>query len=276
MIQVFISHSSEDTKLAGLVVDLLRSALNLGAQTIRASSVDGYRLPAGAEFNDQLREELLAAPVFIGILSPLSLSSAYVLFELGARWGVGTQLIPLLAPGMTAHALRGPIVSLNALSCESTGQLHQLVQEAGAALGIETESPAVYQGKVDAIANLGVSGTPQGGGATDSHDQSKGTSRSPANTASSTDSDDEYSDAEAVIRHHCQNEWPNDYNMHAYCIEQQHNALTQLRRGAPEGIPKEVFAQMRSHCAAEWPDDYAMRAYCEAQQVAGYQKVSSA
>src|SRR5688572_19277140 len=98
MVDVFISHSSQDSQLARQVVDLLRSSLNLRAQQIRCTSVDGYRLPAGANTDQQLREEALAARAFIGIISPFSLTSAYVLFELGARWGAGQPLFPLLAP----------------------------------------------------------------------------------------------------------------------------------------------------------------------------------
>src|SRR5215210_4861275 len=136
MVDVFISHSNEDSQLAMQLVDLLRSSLNLRAPQIRCTSVDGHRLPAGADTDEQLREEALAARAFIGILSPFSLASAYVLFELGARWGAKQPLIPLLAPGTGFQALRGPLTGLNALSCDSQGQLYQLVSEVGQTLSI--------------------------------------------------------------------------------------------------------------------------------------------
>jgi Mu transposase-like protein/TIR domain-containing protein len=277
MIDVFISHSNEDAPLAEMLVDLLRSALNLGAETIRASSVDGYRLPGGAEVDEQLRDELLGAPIFIGIVSPLSLSSAYVLFELGARWGAGTQLIPLLAPGMTAHALPGPIAGLNALRCESPPQLHQLVQQVGKVLRTISESPAVYQAKIDAIASLGVAagavrGPRNSEAGAEPRESKNGTSaEGPSDRAVG---DDDYSDAEVMIRHHCDAAWPEDYSMRAYCVQEQRKALAVLRKGTPQGVPSEVFGQIRRRCAAEWPDDYAMRAYCEGRQVEGYKQTS--
>jgi hypothetical protein len=274
MIDVFISHSSQDQMLAGRVVDLLRSALNLRADAIRCTSVDGYRLPVGADSDEQLREEVLGARSFVGILSSISLASSYVLFELGARWGVKKHLAPLLAPGITAHALRGPIAGLNALSCESAAHLHQLVQDLGNVLGIRPEAPQVYQAKIDAVVYSGAT-VPE-----PSIRQPTSGSSNPEPTGSKTgravqpDTKDEYADVDAVIRHHCEHEWPDDFSMRAYCLQQQREAAAKLRLGGPQHVPEEVFRSIRDKCAAEWPDDYAMRVYCEEQQLAGYRKVT--
>jgi TIR domain len=271
MIRVFISHSSQDSQLAELVVNLLRFALNLRADQIRCTSVDGYRLPAGADSDEQLRTEVLQATSFIGILSPLSMSSAYVLFELGARWGAKKHLAPLLAPGMTAHALRGPITRLNALSCESSGQLHQLVQDVGTALALQPESPAVYQAKIDTIVYSAAPEPPaqeQLGTPTAPKEYSPG-----PGAATSANIEQDYGDAEGVIRRHCEKEWPADFNMRAYCMRQQREAAAQLQRGRPDDLPEDVFQAIRLLCAAEWPDDYAMRVYCERQQINGYGEV---
>lgn len=84
-ILVLISHSSKDAPLAEALINLLRSGLGLLASQIRCSSVDGYRLPAGVNTGDKLRNEIKSAKVLIGLLTPNSLTSTYVLFELGAR-----------------------------------------------------------------------------------------------------------------------------------------------------------------------------------------------
>lgn len=276
MVDVFISHSSQDQALAERIVDLLRSALNLRADSIRCTSVDGYRLPVGADSEEQLREEALGAKAFVGILSSMSLGSAYVLFELGARWGVGKHLAPLLAPGMTAHALRGPVAGLNAMSCESVAQLHQLVQDLGKLLGIQPEAPQVYQAKIDAVVYSGAAVPAQ----PPVQQPTSGSSRVAEAVASQTvhaarpDAPDEYADAEVVIRHHCEHEWPDDFSMRAYCIQQQHEAVAKLKLGRPQDVPDEVFNRIRRKCAAEWPDDYAMRIYCEEEQLAGFRRVT--
>jgi hypothetical protein len=276
MVDVFISHSSEDSQLASQIVDLLRSSLNLAARQIRCTSLDGYRLPAGADTDKQLREEALAVRAFIAILSPFSLASPYVLFELGARWGADKHFIPLLAPGMGYQSLRGPLTGFNALTCESTGQLHQLVSDVRNTLGIVVESPEVYQRNIDAIV---YSGHPK---ESQSAPPQEGTSKRDVGTIlvdrgeEPTPLEDDFSDADRVIRQHCEREWPDDYNMRSYCTKQQREALTILKEGRPHDIPEEVFTGIRNKCAAEWPEDYSMRQYCEKQQFDSYRELEGA
>lgn len=86
--RVFISHSSADQDLAEALIRLLRSALPLQPDIIRCTSVGGYKLPTGTEVDAQLRKEVVEAELFIALITKDSLDSTYVLFELGARWGV--------------------------------------------------------------------------------------------------------------------------------------------------------------------------------------------
>ena len=149
--KIFISHSTRDIGIVVPLIDLLRSALNLRASDIRCTSVDGYRLPAGARTDDQLRAEVVASEAFIGVLSPASDDSMYVAFELGARWGARKQLIPLLVHGALTDLLTGPLASLNALAADSDAQLHQLVGDLANVLNAPSDSPAAYGKHVSAV-----------------------------------------------------------------------------------------------------------------------------
>ena len=150
---VFISHSSRDEALARAVVELLRSAMNLPSRDIRCSSVDGYRLPVGAHTEMTLREEVNGAAVMVGLLTPNSLASAYVMFELGARWGVGSFLAPLLA-GVTSQDLDAPLNYLNVLQASNAAHLHQFVQEISSRLRQPFDSPASYQHAIDRVIEI--------------------------------------------------------------------------------------------------------------------------
>lgn len=151
MISVFISHSHQDGELVKRLITLLGSALNLPSNQIRATSVDGFRLPGGSNTNEQLRAEVQDAKVLIGVISSSSLKSAYVTFELGARWGSGKPMVPLLAPDVSPDLLAGPLQGINALSCRPAAQLYQLVEEMADHLSLPLDRPAAYQNCVDEI-----------------------------------------------------------------------------------------------------------------------------
>jgi len=150
-LQIFISHSSHDTELAKQLIDLVRVALPVDPTGIRCTSVNGYRLEGGADANEQIRTEIWRARVFIGLLTPTSVASTYVLFELGARWGAKLQLKPLLSAGMRSGELRAPLSSLNALSCDHEEQILQLIREIGKILGIQPHHADSYLSNVRAL-----------------------------------------------------------------------------------------------------------------------------
>jgi hypothetical protein len=266
MVKIFISHSSEDSVIAELLADLFHTALHFSKTEIRCTSVDGYRLPAGVNTDEQLRREVLDSPVLIGLISHNSFESAYVLFELGARWGRNSYLVPVLAPGVSASIIRGPLSGLNALSCESGSQIHQLVSDVASQLRISTEPAATYQGLIDTI----IQSAPA-----EIHSNKKKLSPVSVGKVVPTNSDlkDEYADSEEIIKRHCKAQWTDDYSMRAHCEEQQRRAVDKLRQQSRENIPSEVFQQIREKAVKEWPEDFEMRLYIENQQLEAYRKL---
>jgi hypothetical protein len=168
-LKIFISHSSHDHETALALINLVKAALNLKPSEIRCTSIDGYRLPIGSDTDERLREEVLAAEAFIGIISPESVASAYVLFELGGRWGAKRSLAPLLAPGVKPDILKGPIAGLNVLSCSSESQLHQLVDDIAHEIGVPVNSPAAYLAELKAV-SLASRGKPKAQVVTSNHE----------------------------------------------------------------------------------------------------------
>lgn len=163
-IDIFISHSSADEKVAKALIDLLRDAFHIEPSRIRCTSVAGYKLKTGAHTETELRREVQQARVFIGILSEISLESAYVLFELGARWGTiqdygmyggvtgaKNKIFPVLAAGATGSIMRDPLKQYNALNCEKAGDLHQLISDIGQEINQSVGNAAAYQDKIDTL-----------------------------------------------------------------------------------------------------------------------------
>ncbi|MFZ1060398.1 MAG: toll/interleukin-1 receptor domain-containing protein [Candidatus Rokuibacteriota bacterium] len=155
---VFISHASEDKKLAAHLVELLRAALNIPAEKILCTSVEGYKLPAGVDTDAALRRALLDCKTLVGIISPASRVSTYVLLELGARWGTDRELIPLTACGVAPGELKGPLARKNALDCSSAPGVLQFVGDMGTKLGMDPERPEVFQKHVDRVVRTSKAG----------------------------------------------------------------------------------------------------------------------
>jgi hypothetical protein len=151
---VFISHSSDDREQAALLVILLRTAFCLPSSSIRCTSLEGYRLACGADTDETLKREVRDCRVLIVLVSESSTRSAYVMFELGARWGFSKPLFPLLICGRGAELMSGPLKGFHALNAGVPGQLNQLVTEVAAVLDLVPEPPAVYQERVLMLADL--------------------------------------------------------------------------------------------------------------------------
>ena len=153
-LDVFISHSHQDTDVAESLVDLLRSALNIPAEKIRCTSVDGYRLPIAASVDEQLRLEVHESRAFIAIITNASLESAYVSFELGARWGAKLFLAPVLVSSKENSLLKGPLENINALSCDSRGQIEQFLSDIAHHLQLNLAQRDSYEVYINRLVEL--------------------------------------------------------------------------------------------------------------------------
>jgi hypothetical protein len=115
--------------------------------------VNEYWTGEGANTDAHLRAEVNAAKVVIGLITPRSLSSTYVLFELGARWGAGLPMIPLLV-GVSTNELRGPLAFLNAAYTNDDAHLHQLLRDVGEHLKMAVQNPAAHQKNLNKVKEL--------------------------------------------------------------------------------------------------------------------------
>jgi hypothetical protein len=144
IMKIFISHSSADAEAAEALVELIRTALNISARDIRCTSVDGYKLSAGADSNEQLRSEVFECEAFLALLSPISIQSIYVMFELGARWGTKRYLAPIMISGFSSASLKAPLTGIHSIKGDSESDLHQLIDDLAAQLKVTAERSAVY------------------------------------------------------------------------------------------------------------------------------------
>lgn len=88
-LRIFVSYSSDDRWFATLLLDRLANRPNVSVfATQNLSAAGDYRLT--------LKEELRAAGAFLVLLSPRSVESNWVLYELGAAWALGKPIVAVL------------------------------------------------------------------------------------------------------------------------------------------------------------------------------------
>ena len=241
------------TQMAKMIVELIRAAYNIPADKIRCTSVNGYKLPAGASTESQLKQEIHHSKVLLAVITPHSIGSAYVLFELGARWGLSLPLIPLVTSEQGMALLKGPLSNINALVSHDPAQLHQLLDDIGTYLDITKQSPSVYEHLIQEIAVQSLKDVlPK---------------QAPASKSTLTN---EYDDTLTVIKEHAKTQFPTDYSMQSFVIKEQKAAVEELKKGKLKNIPADVFLQIRQFAASQFPTDFGMRLFSEKEQIDAY------
>ncbi len=129
--RIFISHRHSDKNIAGAVIDLLESAFDIEKSDIRCTSVSGYKLAVGSPSADSLQADLIGAEIVIGVVGPETAKSDYVLFELGAAWGLRKPTFPLRIRGATFENIPEVLREKSSLALDDVSQCLQLVEDVG-------------------------------------------------------------------------------------------------------------------------------------------------
>ena len=129
--RIFVSHRHSDKNVAAEVIGLLKSAFHIKTADIRCTSVPGYKLAVGSPSADSLQADLIGAEIVIGIVGPDTAESDYVLFELGAAWGLRTPTFPLRIAGATFENIPEVLREKSSLSLDDVSQCLQLVEDVG-------------------------------------------------------------------------------------------------------------------------------------------------
>jgi hypothetical protein len=98
-------------------------------------------------FAEAVKREIRSADVVIGLVTPSSVESHWVLFELGARWGMDRPLFSVLARGADTSVLPDPIKSYHSLKVNAAepGGVEKLVEEVAAVLKRPCATPWQYK-----------------------------------------------------------------------------------------------------------------------------------
>jgi hypothetical protein len=125
--RIFISHRHKDEPIVVQLTGLIEQAFYVDRNDIRCTSVQPYMLSPGERTSELLRSEIARAELVIGVISPDTSESNYVLCELGASWGRDVPTFPVLARGATYDNIPSPLNERHSISLETEENCLQLV-----------------------------------------------------------------------------------------------------------------------------------------------------
>lgn len=130
-VELFISHAHRDVDLAAQLVAAITTAMDVPPNGVRCTSLPGYKLEIGTMPAQQLRHELSSASVVVAIITPFSLASDWVLFELGATWSQAKRVMPLLGGRIRSTDLPGPMRSMHCAELDKASSLDEFIETLG-------------------------------------------------------------------------------------------------------------------------------------------------
>src|SRR5882724_13103493 len=89
--QIFVSHATADKWLATTICEKIEAT---GASTFR----DDRDIDGGDDIPERIRAEIKRSRELVVLLTPNSVNRPWVLFEVGAAWGLGKaiRIVPIL------------------------------------------------------------------------------------------------------------------------------------------------------------------------------------
>lgn len=155
--KVFISHSEKDEKIAESLISYLQSALPLVDDDIRCTSVPGHKFPFGKSIAEILRDDLALAPTLIVLVTGESINSTWVMFELGAAWGLKKDIVPILSPGIQIKDLPSLLSNVTCILIEkpdASSRLSGLVNQLSTTLKLQPKLGEKTQANLEKFVNL--------------------------------------------------------------------------------------------------------------------------
>ncbi|MDJ0582412.1 GUN4 domain-containing protein [Crocosphaera sp.] len=141
MKRIFISHSHSDVEIADSLFDFLIYALKIEEQDILCTSDPESGLTFGSDtISNQLKENLKNAEALIVLITPDSLNSAWIPFEVGSFWPTDKPIIIFLGSDLTPEKLPGPLkgwLSIRMVDEQVSEQINAAINQLARKLNIE-------------------------------------------------------------------------------------------------------------------------------------------
>jgi hypothetical protein len=118
-IRVFVSYSMKDRDYANELLNYLAQQPNINVFTAN-------NLSAGGRWQSVIRQELSKSDYFLVLLSPASINSKWVQFELGLAWGLDKAIIPIITDREMINKIPLDLRNLQVLDLDALRNLESI------------------------------------------------------------------------------------------------------------------------------------------------------
>jgi hypothetical protein len=125
--RMFVCHAKSDIEVTSEIVDSLEAALELPSGTLVASSLPGYASEIHGE--GELHATLTGAALMLAIFTERSTYDPEFVFELGAAWALGIDVVPLMLGATHAADLPWPLRERSSIRPTDAGAWNGLMQQ---------------------------------------------------------------------------------------------------------------------------------------------------
>lgn len=114
--KIFISCSNQDKEIADILMAYFERTFNISYDDMYNCFV-GKRTPVGINYNEYIKESIIASDIIIILITEEALKSKYCLCELGAAWGLNKKTIMVFVePTSYENLFDTPMAGMQALS----------------------------------------------------------------------------------------------------------------------------------------------------------------
>jgi hypothetical protein len=241
--KIFISHSSLDADIVGKLIELIE-AMGLPSDKIFCTSFEGYNIGLGEDFLQTIRDVLSKEVLVIFVLSKNFYESPISLCEMGATWVKTKEHIPVLVPPFEYKEIKGVIPYTQGMKVNEKGKLNSLKEKIESFFSLNAQNFSIWERKRDKI--LGEINL-----ALDSRVISKptlGAENERQHLPKRNKPKDSLivpEEVDSMIKNVAKAQWPVDFGMQVYIIEEQRKAYLDYLKFSPDDIEKDSLDRIK-------------------------------
>jgi hypothetical protein len=141
--RMFVCHAKSDIEATSEIVDALENALEFPSGTVGtlvASSLPGYASDVHGE--GELHATLTGATLMLALFTERSTYDPEFVFELGAAWALGIDVLPLLLSATSPNDVPWPLRDRPSIRAQDEAAWRDLVQQLSHRLQVPLRQPA--------------------------------------------------------------------------------------------------------------------------------------